>query len=399
MADSKLRLQIVTALDNAGIKATKDQVESLNKTLSKTGDGNKLGEVERTIGKMEGPLGKLQELFENCNGTIAKFGVKSLAVLAAFKAGWDIGEWINEKIINPLFGIKDPIEELKKENRELRAEYDKATEAFVTASQKFSSNTTNSIQSLDKEIGNVEKLRQAWNRLNKAKTDYYNSNQDIEIQRLERERFEDVSKLQATGDFEGANQINALYDFYRKQLEAKKEIATFDNESLSLEKRINDEQEKRLKLNDKLHTLQSQYARLQKERTELDTNDRLGYTVQEYNKLVADNEKQTQAIRAQLKATKNDIQLSYKESRALEIDAATRANNRLVLSDRLNLDIDRAALNYDNTVMENGNRLGIQFNDAYLNQLNQNSTQSYDDLVKAISDGISEGVGLLLEAK
>lgn len=399
MADSKLRLQIVTALDNAGIKATKDQVESLNKTLSKTGDGNKLGEVERTIGKMEGPLGKLQELFENCNGTIAKFGVKSLAVLAAFKAGWDIGEWINEKVINPLLGIKDPIEELKKENRELRAEYDKATEAFVTASQKFSSNTTNSIQSLDKEIGNVEKLRQAWNRLNKAKTDYYNSNQEIEIQKLERERFEDVSKLQATGDFEGADQINALYDFYRKQLEAKKEIATFDNESLSLEKRINDEQEKRLKLNDKLHALQSQYTRLQKERTELDTNDRLGYTVQEYNKLVADNEKQTQAIRAQLKATKNDIQLSYKESRALEIDAATRANNRLVLSDRLNLDIDRAALNYDNTVMENGNRLGIQFNDAYLNQLNQNSTQSYDDLVKAVSDGISEGIGLLLETK
>ena len=100
MADSKLRLQIVTALDNAGIKATKDQIESLNSTLSKTGDGNKLGEIERTIGKMEGPLGKLQELFENCNGTIAKFGVKSLAVLAAFKAGWDIGEWINEKIIN-----------------------------------------------------------------------------------------------------------------------------------------------------------------------------------------------------------------------------------------------------------------------------------------------------------
>lgn len=399
MADSKLRLQIVTALDNAGIKATKEQVESLNKTLSKTGDGNKLGEIERTIGKMEGPLDKLQELFEQGNGAIAKFGVKALAVLAAFKAGWDIGEWINEKVINPLFSITDPIEELKKRNRELRAEYDKATEAFVTASQKFLSNTTNNIQSLDKEIGNIEKLRQAWNRLNKAKTDYYNSNQDIEIQILERERFEDILKLQEIGDFEGADQMNALYDFYRKQLEAKKAIATFDNESLSLEKRINDEQEKRLKLNVKFQILQSQYARLNKERTELDTNNRLGYNEQEYNKLVAENEKQKQAIKAQIKAIKNDIQLSYKESRALEIDAATRENNRLILSDRLNLDIDRAALNYDNITAEYGNPLGIQFHDDYLNQLSQNSIQSYDALVKAISDGISEGVGTLLEAK
>ena len=33
MADAKLRLQIITALDNAGIKATKEQVSSLEKQL------------------------------------------------------------------------------------------------------------------------------------------------------------------------------------------------------------------------------------------------------------------------------------------------------------------------------------------------------------------------------
>ena len=35
MADSKLRLQIVTALDNAGIKATKEQIDSLEKSIGK----------------------------------------------------------------------------------------------------------------------------------------------------------------------------------------------------------------------------------------------------------------------------------------------------------------------------------------------------------------------------
>jgi hypothetical protein len=45
--------------------------------------------------------------------------------------------------------------------------------------------------------------------------DYYNVNADMDIQKLERERFEDIVALQAEGDFEGADQANALYDFYK----------------------------------------------------------------------------------------------------------------------------------------------------------------------------------------
>jgi hypothetical protein len=63
---------------------------------------------------MEGPFGKLQELFEKSNNKLAAFGTKAIAVMAAFKAGWDIGEWLNDKVIKPLFGISDPIENLKK---------------------------------------------------------------------------------------------------------------------------------------------------------------------------------------------------------------------------------------------------------------------------------------------
>jgi hypothetical protein len=46
MANSKIRLQIVTALDNAGIKATKDQIAQLESQLARTGStGGKVGDM------------------------------------------------------------------------------------------------------------------------------------------------------------------------------------------------------------------------------------------------------------------------------------------------------------------------------------------------------------------
>ena len=119
MADSKLKLQIVTALDNAGIKATQEQIAGLEKEFSNLNNSAGMSGAEKKLSKLQGPLGKLQDMFGGLNGTIAKVGGTITAVAAAFKAGWDIGNWIQEKVINPLFGIKEPLEELKKKNKEL----------------------------------------------------------------------------------------------------------------------------------------------------------------------------------------------------------------------------------------------------------------------------------------
>ena len=56
-------------------------------------------------------------MFESLGGKVAKFGGIAGAVIGAFKTGWDIGSWVYEKVVTPLFKIKDPIEELKKSNK------------------------------------------------------------------------------------------------------------------------------------------------------------------------------------------------------------------------------------------------------------------------------------------
>ena len=61
----------------------------------------------------------MQDMFEGLNGTIGKVGMTAAAVIGSFKAGWDIGDWIQTHVIDKLFGIKEPLDELKKKNKEL----------------------------------------------------------------------------------------------------------------------------------------------------------------------------------------------------------------------------------------------------------------------------------------
>ena len=109
---SEIKIHLATYLKDAGIKASQQQIEKLaqqvkkaNKDAAKSAD-----ELGGALGHLEGPIGKLQNAFGG-------LGAKGLAVFAALKTGIDIGNWIQEKVITPLFGIKDPIEELKKQNR------------------------------------------------------------------------------------------------------------------------------------------------------------------------------------------------------------------------------------------------------------------------------------------
>lgn len=180
MADSKLRLQITTALDAAGIKATKDQIDGLEKRLSKTSragvDG--LDGVEKKIGKLKGPLGQVQEIF---GGLAAKI----TAVVGAFALGWEIGDKI-QGWADKLLGLEEPVEKLKKANRELAKEQERAASAIDSRIASVEASSGASIAKIDAETQKASQLRDAWNKVWKAKNDYLNAGRDVEIQQLER---------------------------------------------------------------------------------------------------------------------------------------------------------------------------------------------------------------------
>ena len=106
----------ISVKDNTsqGVDSAAKKVEDLAKKAGNTAE-EASGRIVKSVGQLPGIFGKVQ----NALGGIAG---KALAVIGAFKTGWDIGTWLQQRVIAPLLGLKDPIEELKKKNRELKKE-------------------------------------------------------------------------------------------------------------------------------------------------------------------------------------------------------------------------------------------------------------------------------------
>lgn len=91
MADAKLRLSIITALDSAGIKATKEQVGQLEQQLKRVNSQNgNMSKLNAELTKMPGKFGKISE---QIGGVGAKLGTV-YACWKALEGGLKIGQGI-----------------------------------------------------------------------------------------------------------------------------------------------------------------------------------------------------------------------------------------------------------------------------------------------------------------
>lgn len=92
MTDSKLRLQIITALDNAGIKATQDQISKLENQLKNVNAKSNVDGLNKELTKMPGKFGKISE---QLGGVAGKLGTV-YAIWKSFTGGLQIGHKVFE---------------------------------------------------------------------------------------------------------------------------------------------------------------------------------------------------------------------------------------------------------------------------------------------------------------
>lgn len=151
--------------------------------------------LEKQLGGIKGPLGKLAPMFEGMSGAISKFGVTATAVIGSFMAGWDIGEWLQSHVIDKLFGVKEPLEEIKKKNKDLQKEHEKTLRQLEHQATVSDNAYSNTIQGIDQEAQHIDKLNAAWMKAARAKLSYQNADMDLATQQLERHRFEDIMRL------------------------------------------------------------------------------------------------------------------------------------------------------------------------------------------------------------
>lgn len=390
MADSKLRLQIVTALDAAGIKATQDQIDGLTKQIEKVNKDGKIGQIENALGRMPGKLGGITKALGGVVG-------KASLLVGAFTTGYEIGTMFFEKVQKGLFGWKDPLEQLIESNKKLKKWQDEEVKQWQYKANLITNYYQAEQNAIDKSIQKINSQAQSYQRLAKAASDFYMAGEDKDIQQLERERFEDITRLQAMGEYDAADQANKIYDVLKQEMEAKKQILAYDRETDQQEAAMLSKRQQAAQLLEKEKKLKDEQWTLQGWKDELDA----GLSNAEIDK----NQSQ---INARLKQIDRELQNLNKEADTLaddmdayEVESATRQINRATLVDKLQLDSDKAALEYDKSMQSHGNLIGLEFTKEFIEDFNQNAIDSYNELksIEMNTESLAQKLDELLQVK
>ena len=244
MADSKQGIEYeITAKDATGPgveSATKKVEESAKKAEASAkkmedaagkagGAAKKAGSaIEEAAGRITKSVGRLPGVFGMLQTAIGGFAGTAAACIGAFKMGWDIGTWINNKVVRPLLGIKDPIEELKRKNRELRKAAEEAAEKWAEAQDRLADRLERNAEAADQAVARIDRLAAAYIRLQEAKKSVADAETDAEILSLQRNKFEDMLVLGREGSPEQATQIGKYYDVMIAERRKERMVADAD---------------------------------------------------------------------------------------------------------------------------------------------------------------------------
>lgn len=172
---------------------------------------------------------------------------------------------------------------------------------------------------------------QAYTRLHKAQSDFANAGEDIDIQQLERERFEDILALQASGDYEAAEQANKIYDIYRQQLDAKKQLANYDEETARFEEERAAKEQEAFKWLEKIDKLQEKRKDWEARLKQLD--DDVEVSAKDYDRLQKPILANIASIDKRLASANAQAEKYASELDAGDLESLARERNRAVLVD------------------------------------------------------------------
>lgn len=392
--DSKLRLQIATVLDNAGIKATEQQIDGLATQIQKINKEAESKKLENALGGLQGPLGKISKALK---GIPAQVGL----IAGAFETGWAIGTKFFDTVIKGWFGWEDAITKLKKANRALNKELAANAAAFDAMLEKSLASQDKQIAKMDAAIAKINAQAQAYTRLSKTRSDFDNAGEDMEIQKLERERFEDMLALQANGEYDRAEQVSKIYDIYRQELEAKKQIANYDEETLRFENERAAKEQEAYKWLDKIDKLTEKQKYWKEELRKLEEGITEAATAREYDRLEAKFTRNINVVEKQLDNAEAQAQKYVTDIDIGEMESLTRQRNRATLADKLNLDRDKLLWQYGQAVDQAGTSYGFKFSDDYIKQNYEATQKSYTELhdIKQNTEDLAEKLDQLLQMK
>lgn len=392
--NQELRLKIATALDNAGIKATEQQIDGLAEKVQKINKEAGDKKLENALGGLQGKLGQIGKAL---GGIPAKMGL----IIGAFQTGYEIGTKFFDTVVRGWFGWEDAVTKLKKANKALQREIKASEEAFNLTLSKGELSQEKQIAKMDIAIRKIQEQTKAYTSLSQAKSRFDNSGEDMEIQRLERERFEDMIALQANGEYDRAEQVNKIYDIYRQELDAKKQLANYDEETLRFEEQRAAKEKEAFKWLEKVDKITEHYVYWQNQLKKLEEDDSLLISPAEYDKQEARIKRKIAGYEKQLNSAENEATKYMSDIDNAEYESLARERDRATLADKLNLDHDKLLWQYGQAVDQSGTNYGFNFSKDYIQQNFEATQKSYTELqdIKQNTEDLAEKLDELLSMK
>lgn len=360
-ANNKLRLEIVTQLDAAGIKATKEQVNQLELGVRRAGNagadsGQKFGQLEKALGRLPGPLGKI-------GSSLGGLAGQATMVIGAFSMGVEIGNKIVEQAQK--WGLmSDPIKELVKENKEYEKQLSSLKESLAEVTDAEMKRMDAAAASAEKALKKIDAQTAAYFRQVTSLEGLKKAEGNAEMIALERSKFEDMKAYSDAGYGEAAEQIGKYYDVLEAELQAKQQIEAFDRESSKLDgERVKNEEAYAVAA-DRAYKARTKADVAADELAGFRSRYGIGGNAMYDNSADAarDDELEKIANRAAKDAEKAEAELAKRGAKLETIDAdqLTRQMERANLVASGTLGVDRAAQSYDDFVSANGNPLNAE---------------------------------------
>lgn len=342
---SEIKIHLATYLKDEGIKASEAQigklatdVKRMNSEMQRSTD-----QTVKRLGKMEGAFGKIQDC-------LSGFAAKAMSVIGAFKLGWDIGTWLNEKVVTPLFGLKDPIEELKKHNRELKRQAEEAVQKWEEAFEKWSAGWEKEVQGADRARQSIEDLTQAYLKMQAARERVQSAQDDAQMLGMQRDKFDAMAGASTP---EEATAIGKYHDVLIAEAQQKQQLAEFDRRAEeSAQKQASAEQQLAEAVS-KRRALKQQMAELDKKQAYVESRqsvEDLGWegSFKEEERV----KKQKEQLQKQLDAANRDVRVRRSDIQAMSASRTAEAQERANIEERARLEVDERKKAYDDYVAE-----------------------------------------------
>ena len=240
MADSKLKLSIVTALDNAGIKATEQQIDGMMKSIehgSKQANSSLKGTFDGVDGSVNGMFKGVKTFLKDIAIAVGLTKTVGTAAMKVFEDVETKGKTASESIQDSFRSAADSASKFLF-GTDVSSQYNKVAEEATKAANAQIAGIDAINAQLDKQKSKIDdisqrylKQRQSVNALNKS----LDESDDI---LYDREQLWKVEYIRATEGEEAARQAQEALQVIGTAQKYHRNIAAFDDETVALDEKL-----------------------------------------------------------------------------------------------------------------------------------------------------------------